>query len=520
MNDKKIEKALKELDKYKSVRFARLPAVRDYNIQPVVRDRMISEIASGIGIDLRNFQNWEESFYNPNPVMHGPGTKWLSYRSFEEMDADAKVYNVLSTRKEALLARNYYIKSAIPGDPTEDFKAAFVAWNLDHIPSLMQKKREIMSALDYGFSVTEMILGYRSVVIPPKKIKKNGVTTTSPGGKKDDALCIVDLKTKLPSAFAFDNGGNMSMVNVAPGTQPAFSGYGSRPLTLDELQHFLVLTHDCRFGSRFGWPLKASMFWDYLMKKAGKIWRMIYIEKYGMPYLKGTYPENTQETGIGSIAEFEDKLKGLQKNSWIMAPEGFVIEFVDHMNKSGSIDVYQNLMDFCDGNISEVGLGHRQATSAAQVGASASAEVKEGPLRQDKLEMDAAELDAVFNDQLIPRLIDWNFPQNGLYPYLMTDVKPEGDKNKRIFQFATALNLGLPLSKSQVRDEMKFNEPEDEADTLEMAQDGGIDMSPTDVGEGSTAGGENMKNEEIASDVRKSAQKLAKRGAIQMTINL
>jgi len=500
-----------------------LPAL----ITPDNRERMISEIASGIGIDMRNYQNWQEGFFNPNPVMRGPGSKFQGYRSFEEMDADAKVYNVLSTRKEALLSRNYYVRSAIPGDQNEDFKAAFVAWNLDHIPNLVQKKREILSCLDYGFSVTEMILGYRDVVIAEKSKKKNGVITKIPGGNLNQALCIVDLKTRLTSAFGFDNAGNVSIVPVVAGTEPRFSAYGSKPLNDLELQRLLILTHDPRFGSRYGWPLKASMFWDYLMKKAGKIWRMIFIEKYGMPYLKGTYPMNTTETGDGSIQQFEDKLKGMQKNSYIMAPEGFVIDFVDALNKAGTMDVYQNLMDFCDGNISEVGLGHRQATAATTVGASASAEVKEGPLRQDKLRMDSQELDSVFNDQLIRRLIDWNFPQNGLYPYVITDVEPEGDKNKRIFQFATALNLGLELSKSQIRDEMKFNEPDDEEDTLEIDTGGGADMSPTNVGETNnsgnsdpTVGGNNDQNTQISDGIRKSAQKLTKKGGIQLTINL
>jgi phage gp29-like protein len=200
-----------------------------------------------------------------------------------------------------------------------------------------------------------------------------------------------------------------------------------------------------------------------------------------------------------------------------MTPEGFAINFVEAV-KSSTIDVYQNLMDFCDGNISEVTLGHRHATDSASVGSFSSAEVKEGALRQDKLESDAAELDAVFNDQLIPRLIDWNFEPNGLYPYVETDVAQESDKNKRIFQFSAASNLGLDLSKSQIRDEMKLNEPEDENDILRPV---GVDLSPTNVGEGSTLGGENSKNEEISDGTRKSAQKMStNRPGITMSINL
>jgi phage gp29-like protein len=486
------------------------------------RDLVIRKITAGIGYDLQWYNNWVSDFFNPNPVMRtGKWRQEGGYRAFEAMDADAKIYNAMSTRKEASVSRRYYVRSARPGDQKEDFKAAFVAWNLDHIKQLTQKKREIRQDLDYGFSVTEMIFDRQDVDIPDKTTKKNGVTTTIKGGILKDAVVIKDLETKIPSAFSFDASGRMMIMDTqnTGGNIPV--GVTHRYVIPEELKHFLVLTHDPRNGNRYGWPLKASFFFDYLMKKAGKIYRMIFVEKYGMPFVHGKYPANVNDTGSGSTAEFEQKLQGLQKNSYLMTPQEFSIEFVEAI-KSSTVDVYQNLMDFCDGNISEVTLGHKHATDSAAVGSFSSAEVKEGALRQDKLESDAGELDGLFNDQMIPVLIDLNFTSNGLYPYVETDVQPESDKNKRIFQFSAASNLGLDLSKSQIRDEMKLNEPEDENDILRPV---GVDLSPTNVGEGNSdpnLGGENDKNTEISDGVRKSAQKMStsRRNGITMTVNI
>ncbi|MCI0443005.1 DUF935 domain-containing protein [bacterium] len=484
---------------------ASIPALKDSD-----KDALVQEIASGIAYDMRWYSNWMESYWNPNPVMRS--SKFTGYHLIEEMDADGHIYNVMSSRKDALLSKPYYVYSAKPDDPFEDFKAAFVAWNKDHIKELVKKKREMQSALNYGFSFNEMIFGYSDVEIPDRTVKKNGIIRQIKGGRISNALIIKDIKTRVPSAFGFDGKGNPSMVPADPKGITRASA-GARLLTEEEIQHFIILTHDPRFGSRYGWPLPISFFWDYLMKKAGKIWRMIYIEKYGMPYLKGTYPAQTNKEGAGGTDQFEARLKGLQKNSWIMTPEGFAIEFVDAMNKSGTIDVYGNLMEFVDGNISEVVLGHRQAVTK-NAESPFSTDTQPTLLRQDKLEMDATEHDAAWNDQVIPLLIDFNFQYNSFYPYIVTDVQPQSDKNKRAFQFAAASNLGLDLSRSQVREELALREPEDEADTLRAV---GVDMSPLDTGEAGQ-GGDNMKNQE--KDANSGKQTARKKSSINISMSL
>lgn len=506
--------------------YGKMPAKVEEQKLPATRVEIIDKIAGGLAYDLKLYNNWISDYFNPNPVMKTAKFRQEGgYAAFESMDGDAHVLNCMSTLKDELLSRTCYVRSAKPGDATEDKKAALVAWNLDHIKQVAQKKREILSALDYGFSVTEAILEQINVKIPAKQLKKNNIITDIPEINMPNAVVIRDLQTKVPTAFSFDAAGNLMICEQSAANLGFISsGPSHRILNNEELQHFLVLTHDPRFGSRYGWPLKASFFFDVLMKRAAKIYRMIFVEKYSMPYLVGTYPAGANSAGNTRVSDFENIIRGAQKNSWMVKPEGFAIEFVDAMEKSGSMDVYQNLLDFCDGNISEVTLGHRHAVDSASVGSFSSAEVKEAALRQTKLEALASEMDGLFNDQFIPRLIDFNFTPNGLYPYVITDVEPEADKNKRIFQFSAASNLGLPLSPSQLRDEMKLNEPEDDADILMPV---GVDMSPTNVGEGNNGGadpnlgGENSKNEEISDGTRKSAQKMAtNRPGMSLTINL
>jgi len=244
---------------------------------------------------------------------------------------------------------------------------------------------------------------------------------------------------------------------AVPRKDIAFADYVTgqyKPLDAEQLQHFMVCTHDPRNGSRKGTPLLAVMFWDYLIKRATKIYRDIYIQKYAIPMIKGTYnSSNTTEIG-----NFETKLKGAQNNSYLMFPEGFAIEFVDHVNKSGTVDVFQNVLDYCDGNFSEVGLGDREAAKTPAD--------KEGKLRQEKLEADITVMDGYYNDDLINQLIDFNFEYDGYYPYQVTNAMTAAAVDKKLFQAQTVNNIGLPLSASQLREISGFREPEDASDEI------------------------------------------------------
>jgi uncharacterized protein DUF935 len=429
------------------------------------KDKAIGEIASAISYNMKWYQNWLEAYYNSNPVHRS--SQWTGYHLYEAMDGDAHIYNTMSMRKVALLSRPTVVRSATPGELLEDKKAAFVAWILDHIVEIIQKKREMLSAKDFGFSINEIIYGYRDIVLPEVKVGKK---VKFAGATIENALCVVDLKAKVPSAFAFDGFGNLGMVKMTRKlNEPLIwgvGGFGNEPLTAEENLHFLVLTHDPRFGSRYGWPLKASFFWDFLQKKAVRIYRMIFVEKYGMPIYEGTYPPGTDKGGPDGTSAFFEVLKSAQKNDILMHPEGFAVKILEAVTKSGTIDVFQNVLDFCDGNISEVGLGHRTAVSAGDNSSPFQNTDQKSALRQDLLEMDAAELDAVFNDQLIPRLIDFNFTPNGLYPYVKTVVEPETDLDKEIFRLQAAYNMKIPLSVSQQREKFGWVEPGNDPEDL------------------------------------------------------
>lgn len=485
------------------------------------QEQIVNRVASGITYYFRWYQNWMEAYFNNHPVHRS--SKWTGYGVYEEMDCDAHIYNVFSIRNDQLLAHPFYVRSADRKSDLENFKMAFAYWNMDRIDELEEKKRDQLRSTANGFSVAELEFAVQDVVIPDRQVKKwNGDEKTIKGGTMHNAVVVKDIIVKPISAFGFDRHGNLSMVPVTE-TDKKYDGrrgydnshYGEpRLLDPEESEHFMVMSHDVRNRNRYGWPVKASIFWDWIMKKAAKIYRMIFVEKYGMPWAEGEY----ESTDTAEITRFEQTLAGLQKNSWFSHPKGFAVKFVEALNKSGSIDVYQNLLDFCDGNISEAVLGHREAVKSSS-GAYASAEAKEVPLRQDKLAMDAKRIDSVYNDQFIRRLIDFNFVPNGRYPYVQTDVKPESDLNKKIFRYATAYNMKVPISLAQFYEDLALNEPEDMSDVLLMG-DTGADPNTLDEKAEDTVGGENMPNQNPDGTKSKMGKLLTRPFSSGITINL
>lgn len=424
-----------------------------------VSDPIVNEIAGEVGFDLERFQFLLKT-RDPNPIWKNP--KFTGLQLFYEMDTDSRVYNVMRILLDGIRRRQSWIRA---GDNSEDqaIKTANVIRNLKKVEDLKQKKKEVMGCLGYGYSVTEMILGRETYDLEYEFDSQKKTI------QMKNALVINDLKSKPVTAFWFDD---MNRVFFA-GNLKEDSMFGltfnqqleQKPLTAEQLQHFIIATHDPRFGSRYGWSVKVSMFPCYLMKKAVKLWRLIFVQRYGMPIPHGKYKPGTNKTGPGGTDEFKKRLAGLQTSAYVMTPEGFAIEFLKAM-QAGDMDPYQNLIDYCDYEIAEAGLGHREATSQAGTGSYASEVLKSTAIRQEILEANCGTLDTVFNDQYIRRLCDWNFPSTGIYPKQYTDTAAMRDKSAIISQYETGHSIGVDLDADQIYEDMEWRKPTDPERTL------------------------------------------------------
>lgn len=480
---------------------------------PIDKEQAVRRIAAAIDSDVKHYSSWRSSFAEQNPVIRS--SKFISeggYAVFEAMNANPVIKNVMSASKDAVILRPWHIMPAIPNDPRQEFKAMFVSWVIDHIPFLDAKKKEMLSDKDYGYSVTEKIFAQKDVTIPGKTTKKRGIETKINGKTMKNALIVVDLQTKPCTAFDFDRYGNMLMAKIDPTRRSILYGdYVVNQfdyLSEEELRHFMVSTHDPQNGHRKGEPVKAAMFWSYLIEKATTVYCQIFAERQGMAIMQGTFPAQAEATpeGRAEVDAFEERLKGAQKNSYILAPEGFAINFIEAVGKSASFDIFSAIIERCHGNYREAALGDREAGKTP--------EDKEGSLHKDKLKVYCKNLDALFNDDLIKQLIDFNFEYDGFYPYMVTNTRTPEEIDKFLFQASTIHNIGYDLSLSQLEEVSGFRAPEDEADTLPGSNAGSTPSQPSaDVMPPNPAdaqnpapdnvGGNNMDNNMISSGIVK-----------------
>lgn len=432
-------------------------APRDSSIQ--VSDPVVNEIAGKVGYDLERFQYLMKT-HDPNPIHRNP--KFTGLSLFYDMHTDSRIYNTMRIRTDGLRRRQSWIR---PGDNTEDqaIKTGFSIANLKLINDLKQKKKEVKQDLVYGYSFTEKIIARRNFRF----------SYEFDGQKKEtelkNAYIITDLRSRPVTAFWFDE---LNRVYFAGNQEETpyfgltnFSTREAKALTPEQEEKFIISTHDPRFGSRYGWSVQVAMFPCYLMKRTVKLWRLIFVERYGMPIPHGKYKPGTPKTGPGGTDEFKARLAGLQHAAHIMTPEGFAIEFLKGM-QVGDLDPYQNLIDYCDYEIAEAGLGHREATSHAGTGSYASEVLKSTALRQEILEADGGSLDTAFNDQYIKPLLDWNFPSTGVYPKQFTDTTAMRDLNATISQYETGHSMGIDHSIAQIRRDMGWEAPLDDIDKL------------------------------------------------------
>lgn len=443
---------------------------------PVDKERAVRRISAEIDSDIKHYNSWRSHYHEQNPVMRSPEFQSKGgYAIFEAMNANPVIKNVMSASKDAVILRPWHIMPAIHGDARQELKAMTISWIIDHIPFIDAKKKEILSDKDYGRSITEKIFVYKDVTIPGKTIKRRGVTTKINGKTFRNAIIISDLQTKPCTAFDFDRYGNMLMAKVNPERNKLmyadFVVGQFEYLDQEQLQHFMVSTHDPQNGDRKGEPVKAAMFWSYLIEKATTVYCQIFAERQGMGILDGTFPADAESTpeGQAEVDAFEDRLRGAQKNSVMVHPEGFALTFVEAIGKSASFDIFAAIIERCQDNYREVALGDREAGK--------SPEDKEGRLHKDKLKVYCKNMDALFNDDFIKQQTDFIFEYDGFYPYMVTNTRSPEEIDKFLFQASTLHNIGYDLSGSQLEEVSGFRAPEDEADTIPGVKGETVDTS-------------------------------------------
>jgi phage gp29-like protein len=195
---------------------------------------------------------------------------------------------------------------------------------------------EMMDAVAYGFSPLEVLWK----------------------GREDGRWGIDNIVGKPPQWFEFDRDNNLALKN----------GINTR-IELPE-NRILLVQHRPSYANPYGEKIFSKVFWPVTFKKKGFQWWTVFVEKYGSPFMFGTYPSNAGQ-------EFKDELlralEAMASNSVAAVPEGSTITISGADDKGGSNNAYHSYLQTANAEISKAILGETLTTEIGETGSYAAA---------------------------------------------------------------------------------------------------------------------------------------------------
>lgn len=224
----------------------------------------------------------------------------ISLDTYRKMRKDPQVKACLLVLKLPLIQVDF----AINADTDEGKKiAAWVESRLyDMDDSIQYYLREILTALDFGRSITEKVWQLRTVPTDPEN-------ENSP---MQQMIVPEKLKTYDPRSLQIKLDAAMKLEGVVQKTKD-----GDITIPADKL---LIYTHEKEFGDHYGQSVLRAAYKPWIIKEfLQKFWN-IALERYGTPFSTMKMP---QGASLGSAMALMDQIK---HKTGIPLPEGYEME--------------------------------------------------------------------------------------------------------------------------------------------------------------------------------------------------
>jgi SPP1 gp7 family putative phage head morphogenesis protein len=200
---------------------------------------------------------------------------------FDQIRKDEQVKAAMKLKKYAVLKSGWDIKSP-DGKPDDWEVTLYVREMLDNMHWSFEKNIErIMSAFDYGYSVSEKIWEER-----------------------DGKIYLCELKDRKPHYFLFDVDpfGNLKSLNQL--------GQTMEPVTKLPPDKFVLYAYQYEFGNWYGTSDLESAYRAWWLKDNAYKWLAIMLERYGMPPIFMMYNPNKYVNN--QLSTLQTVIQGIQ----------------------------------------------------------------------------------------------------------------------------------------------------------------------------------------------------------------
>lgn len=366
--------------------------------------------------------------YMPNPDDVASGT-WDSYGTYRKMRTDPRVKSLLGKLKNAALNFPLLIEQGKSSSRVYGFVR-----DIPLFRNMTRKNKRILSALDYGFSVSELVW-------------------TEQGGR----MIPDNFITRRPERFHFSSDWR------------AYLRQDGRNIELDQDYKWLIYRHDPDDENPYGTSVLRCVYWAWMFKQAGYDFWLQATEKFSVKSIVALFDmdgnDNTISERASSIANM---LMGIQSGS--AAAVGNVNSISD-VGMSGDLAHFRELVEACDVQISYGLTGQAIATSTTNGGSLALGEVQ-ADLLYEECKAIALELQGV-----LQKIIDWtvalNFGDGTPAPQFAFDV----ERRASFEQIMQAIDRRIPLSRSALYSYYALPEPADDDDAFINDTTDGMQLS-------------------------------------------
>jgi phage gp29-like protein len=335
----------------------------------------------------------------------------LSYATYEQLLRDDQVAATFAQRRLASTSREWEVRPG--GDKRLDKQAAkFLEAQLQHIrwDSVTDK---MLFGVYYGYAVGECLW------------------------KRDGSYVVLDaIKVRKQRRFGFAPNGELRLLTSS---QP----FGE-PVPPAKFWHFACGADND--DEPYGLGLAHWLYWPVQFKRNGLKFWLIFLDKFGMPTAKGTYPNNaTQPERERLLAA----LAAIQTDSGIIVPEGMQIELIEAA-RSGSVD-YAQMLARMDASIAKVVLGQTLTTEVGSAGGNRALGDVHMDVRQDLVKADADLVCQSFNTTVARWLTEWNFPGAAI-PQVWRNLEEPEDLNSRAEREKKIVEMGFKPTLKHIQD--------------------------------------------------------------------
>lgn len=358
----------------------------------------------------------------------------ISLDTYRKMRQDPQVKACLLVLKLPLIQVDFQVNA----DTDEGKKiASWVNSRLyDMDDSIQYYLREMLTALDFGRSITEKVWGLKTVPVDPEE----------ENSREEQMVVPVKLKTYDPRSLEIKLDNKMRLEGVVQKTKK-----GDITIPADKL---LIYTHEKEFGDHYGQSVLRAAYKPWIIKEfLQKFWN-IALERYGTPFSTMQVPQG------GSLKTAMALMDQVKHKAGIPLPEGYEMDIHNLANTGMS---FKEAIEYQDRMIARAMLIPDLVFGNSESGAYALSKTHAAffLLRLNGIYQ---EIGDIISKYLIKPLVQYNYGDVKEFPELKFSDVAEEDKTE-LMTIVTQLLQGKVIAPSEdwIRERLGIPQADEDA---------------------------------------------------------